>query len=119
MEFQLGVSLHSNVRLPNQEFLRIHVYFLKRSKVPHHQVQSPPYSLFGVGDVIIHHHDDLLIRDPVSVNDLVGVACICLGEGVLSSVRFCPEEANLSVFMSSVFFLMEDVLCPTPYWSGI
>lgn len=53
------------------------------------------------------------------MNDLVGVARIRLGEGVLSSVRICPEEASLGVFMSNVFFLMEEVLCPNPYWSGI
>ena len=70
------------------------MHFLKCPEVPHHQVQSTPYSLFRVSDVIIHHHDDLLIRNPISVNNLVGVARIGLGEVVLSSVRFFPEGSQ-------------------------
>ena len=34
--------------------------------------------LLGEGDVIVHHHDDVVIRHPVGVHDLVGVAHIRL-----------------------------------------
>lgn len=50
-----------------------------------------PYSLYVVGKVIIHHDNYVFIRNPVLVQDLVGMAHICLG--VESSV--C-EEYTLS-----------------------
>lgn len=52
--------------------------------------ESAAYLLFRVGDVIVHHHHDLLVGNPVAVDDLVGVARICLGDKISASLRFCP-----------------------------
>jgi len=46
--------------------------------------------LLAVGDVIIHHNDDALVRDPVGVQNLVGMANISLqhtGDGVTKTTR--------------------------------
>lgn len=57
--------------------------------------ESTAYLLFRVGDVIVHHHDDLLVGNPIAVDDLVGVACICLGDMISASLRFCPEGGQV------------------------
>lgn len=34
--------------------------------------------IFRVSNVVVHHHNDLLVGNPIPVNDLVGMARICL-----------------------------------------
>ena len=34
--------------------------------------------LLGIGDVIIHHDDDVVIRYTVGMDDLIGVTYVCL-----------------------------------------
>lgn len=66
------------------------MHFLKLPSAFRHQVQHARHLLFRAGNVIVHHHNDLFVRNPVSVHDLVGVAHIRLTEMILSSVRFYP-----------------------------
>lgn len=59
-----------------------------------------PHLLLRVGNVVIHHHYDLLIRNPVPVNDLVGVACVCLEEIIPLAFRYHREGGHLGVSLS-------------------
>lgn len=56
-----------------------------------------PHLLFRVGNVVIHHHYDLLIRNPVPVNDLVGVACVCLEEIIPLAFSHLREGGHLEI----------------------
>lgn len=69
-----------------------------------------PSLLVGVGDVIVHHHDDLLVGNAIAVNNLVGVARVCLGKAISSGGDFAQVEASVGVLTSDTFFLMEGVL---------
>ena len=35
-------------------------------------------SLFVVGNVVVHHNHDMVIRDTVSMQQLIGMANVCL-----------------------------------------
>ena len=59
--------------------------------------------LLVVSNVVVHHHDDPIIRDPVSVDDLVSVADVGLVAVVEPPVTpGHQEDPQISVLQSKI-----------------
>ena len=71
--------------------------------------------LLVVGQVIVHHHYDVVVRDPVGVDNLIGVADISLVAIIEPAITASHQEhPEISVLLrrKCLTFLHSDLMSP-------